>query len=154
MADYFFYKGQMYRTDELKHWKYVKREKKNGKWVYYYDDSELKEAKAKEKRAMTYQLRSVADVVGAKDADSRKANGAVGYVSANTQQKRYMMKYNEKQHDVAVKNLNRVTIKHLAVAPIAKGAAYIANLFSGIGKKKKKGSRIKVKVTTSGPYGK
>lgn len=28
--------------DELKHWKYVKREKKNGKWVYYYDTKQLK----------------------------------------------------------------------------------------------------------------
>jgi hypothetical protein len=25
--------------DELMHWKYIKREKKNGKWVYYYDRS-------------------------------------------------------------------------------------------------------------------
>ena len=26
-------------SDELKHWKYIKREKKNGKWRYTYDDS-------------------------------------------------------------------------------------------------------------------
>lgn len=25
-------------NDELKHWKYIKRVKKNGKWVYYYDN--------------------------------------------------------------------------------------------------------------------
>ena len=25
-------------SDELRHWKYVKREKKNGKWVYYYNE--------------------------------------------------------------------------------------------------------------------
>lgn len=29
-------------ANELTHWKYIKREKKNGKWRYYYDDSELK----------------------------------------------------------------------------------------------------------------
>ena len=28
-------------SDEMYHWKYIKREKKNGKWVYYYDTSEL-----------------------------------------------------------------------------------------------------------------
>lgn len=28
--------------DELKHFKYIKREKKNGKWVYYYDTKSLK----------------------------------------------------------------------------------------------------------------
>ena len=27
---------------ELTHWKYIKREKVNGKWRYYYDDSELR----------------------------------------------------------------------------------------------------------------
>lgn len=27
--------------DELMHWKYIKREKVNGKWKYYYDQSEL-----------------------------------------------------------------------------------------------------------------
>lgn len=26
------------QDDELYHWKYTRREKKNGKWVYYYDD--------------------------------------------------------------------------------------------------------------------
>lgn len=28
-------------SDELQHYKYIKREKKNGKWVYYYDTKEL-----------------------------------------------------------------------------------------------------------------
>lgn len=27
---------------DLTHWKYIKREKVNGKWRYYYDDSELR----------------------------------------------------------------------------------------------------------------
>jgi hypothetical protein len=26
---------------ELKHWKYIKKVKKNGKWVYFYDQAEL-----------------------------------------------------------------------------------------------------------------
>lgn len=28
--------------NSLKHWKYIKREKVNGKWRHYYDDSELR----------------------------------------------------------------------------------------------------------------
>lgn len=28
-------------NDELKHWKYIKKKKVNGKWRYYYDESEL-----------------------------------------------------------------------------------------------------------------
>lgn len=29
---------------ELRHWKYIKKYKHNGKWVYVYDDSELQKA--------------------------------------------------------------------------------------------------------------
>lgn len=29
--------------DGLHHWKYIKREKVNGKWRYYYDDSKLRD---------------------------------------------------------------------------------------------------------------
>lgn len=32
--------------DELYHWKYVKREWKNGRWKYYYNDKEVKVANA------------------------------------------------------------------------------------------------------------
>jgi hypothetical protein len=28
-------------NSELRHWKYIKRVKKNGKWIYYYDRGEL-----------------------------------------------------------------------------------------------------------------
>lgn len=34
-------KGEPEFSDELKHWKYIKKKKVNGKWRYYYDDSEL-----------------------------------------------------------------------------------------------------------------
>ena len=30
------------KQNELTHWKYIKREKKNGKWRYYYDRDSLK----------------------------------------------------------------------------------------------------------------
>lgn len=28
-------------SDGIRHWKYIKREKKNGRWVYYYNDDNL-----------------------------------------------------------------------------------------------------------------
>lgn len=42
MGKYIMHNGTFYDTDELYHWKYVKRVKKNGKWKYYYDWDELK----------------------------------------------------------------------------------------------------------------
>lgn len=38
------YLGQEF-SDGIKHWKYIKKEKKNGRWVYYYNDSDLKKYK-------------------------------------------------------------------------------------------------------------
>lgn len=38
------YLGNDY-TDGIKHWKYIKREKKNGRWVYYYKDDNLNKLK-------------------------------------------------------------------------------------------------------------
>ena len=34
------YRGneQLNSDDSLQHWKYIKRERKNGKWKYYYHD--------------------------------------------------------------------------------------------------------------------
>lgn len=42
MSDYIITNGQLHSTDELMHWKYIKRERKNGKWVYYYDKESAK----------------------------------------------------------------------------------------------------------------
>ena len=36
---------------ELYHWKYIKKERRNGKWVYYYDESELKTKETNMNRA-------------------------------------------------------------------------------------------------------
>lgn len=43
MSKYVLYNGSFRELsdDELMHWKYSKREKKNGKWVYYYDNDKL-----------------------------------------------------------------------------------------------------------------
>ena len=44
------YLGQEF-SDGLKHFKYLKRERKNGKWVYYYSNEEYNAAKKKQAQA-------------------------------------------------------------------------------------------------------
>ena len=47
------YKGVIMSTgNELKHWKYIKKEKVNGKWRYYYNVGDMQEdmQKAKEQK--------------------------------------------------------------------------------------------------------
>lgn len=38
------YLGKDY-SDGIRHWKYIKRERRNGRWVYYYSDAEYDKAK-------------------------------------------------------------------------------------------------------------
>lgn len=49
MSKYIINNGNFYEVpdDTLVHWKYVKREKKNGKWQYTYDDKKSKATSAK-----------------------------------------------------------------------------------------------------------
>lgn len=44
--------GKLYHADDdyLQHWKYIKREKVNGKWKYYYDEDENKLASLQKER--------------------------------------------------------------------------------------------------------
>ena len=43
------YRGneQLNSDDSLQHWKYIKRERKNGKWKYYYHDDNYVDARDK-----------------------------------------------------------------------------------------------------------
>ncbi len=61
MSDFIITRDLDNTSDELRHWKYIKREKgKNGKWRYIYNDSELKKydkgtVETKEKNTATEQ---------------------------------------------------------------------------------------------------
>lgn len=51
------YLGKDY-SDGIKHWKYIKKERRNGKWVYYYKDDNLTKAKERydrDKDAIEYE---------------------------------------------------------------------------------------------------
>lgn len=54
MAD--IYRGVPNPKGDMKHWKYIKRVRKNGKWVYYYDQESLK-------KDLNEDLGKVADAV-------------------------------------------------------------------------------------------
>lgn len=80
--------------DELQHYKYIKREKVNGKWRYYYDQAEIDAAKAKlnaaANTAVTEGLRTSQDVkYAAKDAkykhemDKAKKTNDFGKIASN-----------------------------------------------------------------------
>lgn len=44
------YVGNSSGGEYLQHWKYIKRVRKNGKWIYYYDEASLKKDMAKAKQ--------------------------------------------------------------------------------------------------------
>ena len=41
------YLGEDYISSNLKHWKYIKKERKNGRWIYYYNDPKEKQLENK-----------------------------------------------------------------------------------------------------------
>ena len=153
MADYFFYKGQMYRTDELKHWKYVKREKKNGKWVYYYDNqTDKKLAAAKYQKNEAVRKAREANYAYDKARYMNEAANTWGISEGmkkeraeNEAKTRSISKQRTEEARDAKRTLrkikNKASIEKLAIAPVAKGAAYIANLLSGAGNKKRPKTR-------------
>lgn len=56
MSKYVIIHGQLREIsdDELMHYKYIKREKVNGKWRYYYKDTEFNDIKYLNKGAQEY----------------------------------------------------------------------------------------------------
>lgn len=65
-------------SDELYHWKYIKRERINGKWRYYYDVDQLKDdigitAREEMNKALTTQKQAETDLRKSK----QKVNRAV-----------------------------------------------------------------------------
>ncbi len=45
------YLGKDYTSNNLKHWKYIRKENKNGRWVYYYEDPTKNFGKDMDKQA-------------------------------------------------------------------------------------------------------
>lgn len=68
-----------YESDHLAHWKYIKKVRKNGRWVYYYDkdDNELTKLKTEErlrKRVESTAFKRYADRVYKQDLENANKN--------------------------------------------------------------------------------
>ena len=163
--DYVIIHGQLYavpsKSNELKHWKYVKREKVNGKWRYYYDDSELKKAKSAEKEARTEMGKAAVYSDKAKDEYDDAVNNARNFMNGDTSKVKDVTKqmsinsdlvksaksnytnaesYHKEAvaaYDKAYSKLRKTKVKHVVVGTIAKGVAAVGNFFSKLFSKKK-----------------
>ena len=69
------YLGQEY-SDGLRHFKYLKRERKNGKWVYYYSNEELKKASIQKNVAQLDYKRAKAAAKRAEEDNDEKQTRA------------------------------------------------------------------------------
>ena len=79
MSNYIMHNGQLYTTDELMHWKYIKRERVNGKWRYYYDYKDMLgyDEKARYDQAGSNYINTAKKYVDAKQALNNKNDGEV-----------------------------------------------------------------------------
>lgn len=115
MSNYIYSNGELYNVDELAHaFKYVKREKVNGKWRYYYDDSEYVATMNKHMMAENWHRRASAGSNKKEQAESKQAL---------------------KQR---TKELKRAKFGRFTTGAMARGAIKVANMLNGVKSRKKK----------------
>lgn len=159
-------------TGELMHWKYIKREKlPNGKWRYYYDESELTKSRKRIDKYTTLGLRASAKAANAMgDAEKAKKDSNSAWVKKNTARTladlgaaaKQEMKAEERKrkadmdvktytdiskhyHAMAeheTKKYNMKKITSLPARAISKGAVAVANFFENAKKAKKKNKPV------------
>lgn len=142
------YLGQDY-SDGIRHFKYIKREKKNGRWVYYYKDDNLNNLKKEQKRNLDalqaenkkrgYGNNNYAHIMvkGKKINDkvyNKLTDDAVRSSYAYANEKYKSDKRKKKYEAVPIKALNTLSMaSHTVKKNVEKGKKKIAKLF----KKKK-----------------
>lgn len=90
MGQYYAVVKRTKPNDELKHWKYVRREKKNGKWVYYYDDDKFKSKSGLNVRADLKEAESTKEMMeDARDTAIRQGFSKEQINSYNDRAKQY-----------------------------------------------------------------
>lgn len=154
--------------DEMMHWKYIKRVKlPNGKYRYYYDESELKKYENEVKQARSKQLNAALRTAIAEEKYSKTSSALVKAVSKHNaaldaddikstyheevkarqaddaaSSELYRAKRDGKQADKlverATKKYQTKKITSFAERTISKGIVAIANWLSNLGSKKKK----------------
>lgn len=152
------YKTRVLRDDELMHFKYIKREKKNGRWVYYYDTSADVKARNKYNKALNKHYITKADDIKARDRARQlgdmheKLVSAGGYRSDALGAKTVRNAHNDAkktaastsstarvaglQYIKAKKEYQTYKIKTLLPRVLAKGAVKVANYLSRFSRQK------------------
>lgn len=159
------YLGKDY-SDGIKHWKYVKKERVNGKWRYYYADEEYENALKEYNRSKlalgeyedayrksnskATELESRYKLSKAFKNDKKIQNDA--YYKAKAERSlsdKFQKKYSEARANGirAANNYENVKIKTATRRTIAKGIAAVANFFSNAF-----GSKLTTKTTVKGSY--
>ena len=166
--------------DELFHWKYIKREKlSNGKYRYYYDQSELDAARgeyetaqknawragaewgnAKETTKKAYENKKKADIDHnfsrgldeARKTYNAKQRAGADYIKAQTNESEAERRSHAAydSYKQAEKKYKTKKITSFPRRTIAKGAVKVANILSGVyTKKRKNGNKTSYSVTSS-----
>ena len=152
-----YYGNQVYNRNEVLHWKYIKRERVNGKWRYYYHDpayqSALNNYNSAKSRTMTISLKRAASKADYDQAHTRTLNDwklskdGKKYVWTATPQTRRNRRLEDEARQEYLKYDQRFRVAQMAESiarekyiknklgsiprrTIAKGAAVIANFLS------------------------
>lgn len=144
MNNYIYTGRELISENELKHWKYIKKKKVNGKWRYYYSDPEYTSAKQNKDKADKELANATYRKFGHEDnlkKEYAKRGGMVGIASkedeaaikkardnvarANNNYKNAMAKQYK-----AREKYKKITLKTLPRRAVAKGAAAVANMLS------------------------
>ena len=122
--------------DEIMHWKYIKREKlSNGKYRYYYDQSELDAAKAEMDKAKN--ILSDAEKLDAK-LESAKGGFFDVVAQKTTNSKFYKDQMAKFQEDAkrTTEKYQKLNVSSFVERTISKGIVKVANFFSDLFSKK------------------
>ena len=123
---------------ELMHWKYIKRVKlSNGKYRYYYDESELHKSKKAADKYTVLGLRSAAEAANAKSR-GEFTNKKDEYLKAEADAEMHI-KIGQKYLDAAEKMTQKYNMEKIISLPeriISKGIVAVANIFENLKKPK------------------
>lgn len=149
-TNYVLIHGQLVEVsdDVLMHWKYIKREKKNGRWVYYYDQSELDRSKQNADNAQLQAERAKYRYIGNRvniDVNSdiykknpnKQAAKTIFDAATDLRDSEKAMKTKAEYAKRATKAYKTKAIKSFAERTISKGVVKVANLLSKLFSKKK-----------------
>lgn len=146
-TNYVLIHGQLVEVsdDVLMHWKYIKKEKKNGRWVYYYKDdldrykesADKKSDQAFKDSALMYTRESIYKNAAKKARQGGALTSELLDASRKYDAAKYKYETSSKAARAAQKKYNKIKITTFAERTISKGAVKVANFFSKLFSKKK-----------------